>query len=137
MNLQDLWVVPKRATRDTNIEHVYGVGLEDEDENGEDEDLDQAGEIAGSSTSNLQTQVALSPPMTQAESHNSSNPALQWVCRYDVDKAVLRAMERGKIHELNVDEFRAICRMHDLSVRRRKSELMERVKVHFQGLYRK
>ena len=40
LGIQDLWVVPKRATRDTDIEDVYSVGLEDEDENNEDEDLD-------------------------------------------------------------------------------------------------
>ena len=39
-DIQESWVVPKRATRDTNIEDMYGVGLEDEDEDSEDEDLD-------------------------------------------------------------------------------------------------
>ena len=28
LNIQDLWVVPKRVTHDTNIGDVYGVGLE-------------------------------------------------------------------------------------------------------------
>ena len=44
LDIQDLWVVPKQATPDTDMEDVYGVGLEDEDKNSEDEDLDQAGE---------------------------------------------------------------------------------------------
>ena len=50
LDIQDLWVVPKRATRDTDIEDAYGVGLEDEDENSENEDLDRAGEGAGKIT---------------------------------------------------------------------------------------
>ena len=32
-------------------------------------------------------------------------------------------------------EFKAISRKHGLSVSRRKGELMERVRVHFQRLY--
>ena len=40
LNIQDLWVVPKRATRDADIGDVYGVGLEDEDEDSDDEDWD-------------------------------------------------------------------------------------------------
>ena len=43
LDIQDLWVVPKRATRDANIGGVYGVGLEDEDEDTDDEDSAQAG----------------------------------------------------------------------------------------------
>ena len=42
LDIQHLWVVPKQATRDTYIEDVYQVVLEDKDESGEDEDLDQA-----------------------------------------------------------------------------------------------
>ena len=53
LDIQDLWVVPKRATRDTDIEDVYGVGLEDEDEKSENEDLDRLGEGASSSPSDL------------------------------------------------------------------------------------
>ena len=76
LNNQDLWVVPMRATRDTNIEHVYGVGLKDEDEDSEDEDLDRLGEVASSSSFDLQAQLAPSPPMTQAKSSHSSIPPL-------------------------------------------------------------
>ena len=128
LNIQDLSVVPKMATRDTHIEKVYGVGLVDEDEDGEDED--RAGEVASGSSSYVWTQMPPYPPVTQAE---SSNFALQLVFRCDVDEEVLQAIERG----WTVVGFRAICRKHDLSVRGGKSEPMERVKVHFQGLYRK
>ena len=39
LNIQDLWVVPKRATHDADIGDVYGVGLEeDEDSDNEDEE---------------------------------------------------------------------------------------------------
>ena len=37
---QDLWVVPKTATCDNDIGYVYGVGLEDEDEDADDENVD-------------------------------------------------------------------------------------------------
>ena len=51
LNIQDLWVVPKRATRHADIGDVYGVGLEGEDEDSDDEDLEQPGEVAISSSS--------------------------------------------------------------------------------------
>ena len=54
---------------------------------------------------------------------------------YDVDEAVLQALERGKMHEWTNVEFKAICRKHGLSVRGPKGELMEHAKVHFQRLY--
>ena len=113
---------------------MYDVGLEDEDKSSEDEDLDRADEGASSSSSDLRTHMAPSP-VTEAGSSNSSNRAPHLVFRYDVDEAVLRAMERGRLHEWIVVDFKAICRMHDLSLRGRKSELMERVKVHLKGLY--
>ena len=75
--------------------------------------------------------------MTQAESSNSSNPAPQLVLKYDVDEGVWRAIERGRLHEWTAVEFRAIYRTHDVSMRGGKSEMMEHVKVHFQGLYRR
>ena len=65
----------------------------------------------------------------------SSNPGTQLVFRYDVDEAVLSAMERGRLHEWTKVEFQAICRKHGLSVRGGKGELMERVRVHFHRLY--
>ena len=40
LNIQNLWVVPKRPTRHADIGDVYGVGLEGEDEDSEDEDLE-------------------------------------------------------------------------------------------------
>ena len=40
LDIQDLWVVPKRATVDANVGAMYGVGLEDEDEDTDDEDSD-------------------------------------------------------------------------------------------------
>ena len=46
-------------------------------------------------------------PMTQAD--YSSNCAPQLVYRYDVDEAVLREMERGRLHEWAVVKFTAIC----------------------------
>ena len=121
LNIQDLWVVPKRATRHADIGDVYGVGLEDEDEDSEDEDLEQPGEVASSSSSYLRNPSAV--PST------SSNPAAQLVFAYDVDEAVLKAMERGKLHEWTKVEFKAICRKHGLSVSGGKGELMERVRV--------
>ena len=54
--------------------------------------------------------MALSPPVTQAESSNSSNRAPQVLFRYNVDEAVLRATERGRLHEWTVVEFAAIFR---------------------------
>ena len=79
LNIQDLWVVPKRATRDADIGDVYGVGLEDEDEDSDDEDLNQAGEVASSSSSDLHNPPALSS--------TSANPAAQLVFTYHVDEA--------------------------------------------------
>ena len=127
LDIRDLWVVPKRATRDADIGDVYGVELEGEDEDSEDEDMEQAGAIASSSSSDLRNPSAV--PST------SSNPAAQLVFRYDVDEAVLNAMERGRLHEWTKVEFKAICRKHGLSVGGGKGELMERVRVHFQRLY--
>ena len=58
--ISELWVVSKRATGDADIVDVYGVGLEDEDKTSDDEDLDKAGEVASSSSSNLPNRPALS-----------------------------------------------------------------------------
>ena len=52
-----------------------------------------------------------------------------------MDEAVLRAMERGRLHEWTNVEFRAICKKHGLSVRGAKGELMGRVTAHFQQVY--
>ena len=65
----------------------------------------------------------------------SSNPAAQFMFMYDVDEALLKAMERGKLHDWTKVEFKAICRKHGLSVNGGKGELMGRVRVHFQRLY--
>ena len=92
LNIQDMWVVAKRATRDTESEHMYGVGLEDEDE-----DLDRLSKVASSSSSDLRTPLAPSSPVTQVTSSKSSNPALQLVFSYDIDKAVLKAIERCRL----------------------------------------
>ena len=127
LNIQDLWVVPKRATRHADIGDVYGVGLEGEDEDSDDEDLEQPGEVASSSSSDLRN-----PPVVPS---TSSNPAAQFVFMYDVDEAVLKAMERGKLLDWTKVEFKAICRKHGLSVNGGKGELMEHVRVHFQRLY--
>ena len=48
---------------------------------------------------------------------------------------MLKAMERGRLHEWNKVEFKAISRKHGLRVSGGKGELMERVRVHFQRLY--
>ena len=122
-----LSVVPKRATRHADIGDVYGVGLEGRDEDSDGEDLEQLGEVASSSSSNLRNPSAV--PST------SFYPAAQLVFAYDVDEAVLKAMERGKLHDWTKVEFKAICRKQGLSVSRGEGELMERVKVHFQRLY--
>ena len=70
LDIQDLWVVPKRATPDADIGDVYGVGVEGEDEDSEDEDLEQAGEVASSSFYDLRNPSAV--PST------SSNPPRSW-----------------------------------------------------------
>ena len=127
LDIQDLWVVPKRATRHAEIGDVYGVGLEGEDEDSEDEDLEQPGEVANSSSSDLRN-----PSPVHS---TSSNPAAQLVFLYDVDEAVLKAMERGKVHDWTTVEFKAISRKHGLSVSAGEGEVMGRVKVHFQRLY--
>ena len=105
--------------------NVYGVGLEDEDEDTDNEDLNQPGEVASSSSSHLRNPRAVS----------SSDLVSQLVFVYDVDEAVLQAMERGRMHGWTRIEFKAICRKHGLSVRGVKGELLERVGVHFQRLY--
>ena len=46
---------------------------------------------------------------------------------------MLKAMERGRLHEWTKVEFKAISRKHGLSGG--KGELMERVRVHFKRLY--
>ena len=127
LDIQDLWVVPKRATRHADIGDVYGVGLEGGDEDSEDEDSEQPGEVASSSSSDLHN-----PSVVPS---SSSNRAAQLVFAYDVDEAVLKATERGKLHEWTEVEFKAISRKHGLSVSGGKGELMERVRVHFQRLY--
>ena len=107
---------------------MYGVGLEGDDEDSEHEDLEQPGEVASSSSSDLRNPTVV--PST------SSNPAAQLVFAYDVDEAVLKAIERGGLHEWTKVEFRAICRKDGWSVSGGKGELMERVTVHFQRLYK-
>ena len=111
----------------TPIGAVYGVGLEDEDEDTDIEDSDQQAEVAGSSSSHL--------PNPPAVVSTTSNPASQFVFMYDVDEAVVKAMQRGSMHEWTHIEFEAICRRHDLSVKRTKGELMQRVESHFQQVY--
>ena len=45
----------------------------------------------------------------------------------------LRTVKSGRLHESRVVEFQAICSKHDLPVRGSNVELMQCVKVHFQG----
>ena len=123
LDIQDLWVVPKRATRHADIGDVYWVGLDGEHEDSEDEDLEQPGEVASSLSSDLRNPSAV--PST------SSNPAAQLVFAYDVDEAVLKAIERGKLHQRTELEFKAVSRKHGFSVSGGRGELMERVRVHF------
>ena len=123
LDIQDLWVVPKRATRDADIGDVYGVGLQDEDEDTDEEDSEQPGEVASSSSSDL--------PNHRAVVSTSCDPALHLVFIYDVDEAVVKAMERGSMHEWTHIEFKAICKRHGLSVKGAKGELMRRVESHF------
>ena len=59
LNIQNLWAVPKRATRHADISDVYGVGLEGEDNNSEDEDSKQPREVASSSSSDLRNRSAV------------------------------------------------------------------------------
>ena len=114
LRIQDFWVVPKRATRHANIGDVYGVGFEGEDEDSDDEDLEQPGEVVSSSSSDLRNPPAV--PST------SSSPAAQFVFAYDGDEAVLKAMERGNMHDWTKVEFKAICRKHGLVVNGGKGE---------------
>ena len=109
MNIQDLWFVLKRATRHADIGDVFGVRLEGEDEDSDDEDLKQPVEVASSSSFELRNPPAV--PST------SSNPAVQLVFTFDVGEAVLKAMERGKLHDWTKVQFKAICRKHGLSVK--------------------
>ena len=74
-------------------------------------------------------------PNPSAVPSTSSNPAPQLVFAYDVDEAVSKTMERGKLHDWTKVEFKAICRKHGLSVNGGKGELMECVRVHFHRLY--
>ena len=53
----------------------------------------------------------------------SSNPAAQLVFAYDVDEAVLKATERGRLHEWTKVEFKAISRKHGFSVSGGEGEL--------------
>ena len=127
LDIQDLWVVPKRATRQADIGDVHGVRLEGEDKDSEDQDLEQLGEVASSSFFDLRNPSAV--PST------TSNPAAQLVFAYDMDEAVLKAMERGKLHEWTKIEFKALSRKHGLCISGGKFELMEHVRVHFHRLY--
>ena len=128
LDIQGLWFVPKRATRDADIGDVYGVGLQDEDEDTDDEDVDQPGEVASNSSSYLRN--------PRAVVSTSSNLASQLVFMYDVDEAVVKALERCRMHEWTHVEFKAICRRHSWSVKGPKGELLQRVKAHFHPLYR-
>ena len=130
LEISDLWVVLKRATGDADIGDVYGVALEDEDEASDEYDLDRAGEVASSSSCDLPNQPALS-----STSAPSANPSARLVFKYDVDEAVWRAMERGRLHECTNVEVRAICKKYGLSVRGAKGDLMGRVTGHLQQVY--
>ena len=112
LEVLDLWVVPKRATGDADIGDVCGVALEDEDEATDEEDLDRASKVANSSSSDL-----LNLPALSSTSAPSANPSAWLVFKYHVDEAVMRDMERGKLHEWTNVEFHAICKKHGLSVR--------------------
>ena len=81
-------------------------------------------------TSDLRNPLVLS-----STSAPSANPSAKLVFTYDADEAVLRAMERGELHEWTNVEFRAICKKHGLSVRGAKGGLMGRVTPHFQPLH--
>ena len=74
------------------------------------------GGVASSSSSDL--------PNPLAVVSTSSHPASQLVFMYDVDEAVVKAMQRGNMHEWTHIEFKAICRRHGLSVKGAKGELM-------------
>ena len=94
LDIQDLCVVPKRETRDSNIEDVHDVGMEDEVERSEDEDLDLASEGASSSSSDLRTHMAPPTPVTAAKSSNSNACAQRLVFRYDADEAVFHTRDK-------------------------------------------
>ena len=59
LDIPDLWVVPKRATRDADIGAVYGARLEDEDEDLDIEDSDQPAVVTSRSSSHLSNPPAV------------------------------------------------------------------------------
>ena len=92
LNIQDLWVVPKRATRHADIGDVYGVGLEGEDEDSEDEDLEQPGEVTSSSSSDHGGDVSSVPV------RDSPPPPLRALRAHLVTKGQwLLAIHRGNV----------------------------------------
>ena len=54
---------------------------------------------------------------------------------YNVDDAILKALQWNTLHEWTVREFEAICRKDELPVHGNKAELFNRVKTHFHQLY--
>ena len=91
LSVQDAWLIPRWADCSTYIADVYGVGMEDEDEVSSGEDLDVAPDVS-SSPFDLVTD-----PNPQAASSTSSKLMSQLVLQYDVNEAVLRAMESGRL----------------------------------------
>ena len=54
---------------------------------------------------------------------------------YDMDAEVYKAMKNGKMTVWTVVELKSMCRLHSLSVRGTKAELLARVTAHFSQLY--
>ena len=77
LGISDLWVVPKRATGDADIGDVYVVASADEDEATDEEELDRAGEVASTSSSDLSNR-----PAVFSTSAPSASPAVQLVFKY-------------------------------------------------------
>ena len=80
-----------------------GQNKKDEDEVSSDEDLYVIADVISSSC-DLMTQ-----PNSQAASSTSCRLVSQSVFKYDVDEAMLRAVESGRLHEWTVVEVKAIC----------------------------
>ena len=71
-------------------------------------------------------------PVVQRPTNDGSH-TLQF--QYDLESEVCKAMKQGTMTEWIVVELKSICRMHSLSVRGTKPELLARVTAHFSQLY--
>ena len=79
LNIQVLWDVAKRATRDAYIGDEYGVGLEDEEEDRENEGLHHASKGASSS---YRSTIGPTPSGVQSLNPNPTLPHKVVLCAF-------------------------------------------------------